>query len=814
MLPKRMLVLAALISANSLTQAEVSVSSDKTPPSSPDVLWFDRPASVRKEPRVAVVASGTDTELEREARKIDFYESLPVGNGRLGAMDCGGVDLERVILNESSVWSGGDYDANKHEAYKSLPEVRRLLFAGDIAGAQSVLDANFGWVGKRFEPTQFGCYQTLGDLLVKSSDASTPATNYRRELDLSSGVVKTSFTRGGVRFTRELLVSKPAEVIAMRLRADKPGALNLLAALARPAQASAAPEGKRFVLKGQLTFDWPGGVGVQYRATLGAKTEGGQMTTGPDGLHIEGASEVVLVISAGTDMKDKAYEKTIATRLDAALSAGFDQLLAASVADYRSYMDRCVLELPAGTNSSLPIPERTRCAKDTPDPALDALYFRYGRHLLLSSSRPDSPLPANLQGIWAEETKTPWNGDFHSNINIQMNYWPADSTGLGDCTAPLYDLIRRTAEKGAVTAKSYYNAPGWMCFHTQNPWGFSAPTNLSAGAGSTCGAWLCQHIWSHYSYSLDKEFLRKNYPVLRGAAEFFLAALVPDPETGYLVTAPSNSPENHYVVPTKDGKKTKSALTYGATYDMEIIRELLKDTASAARVLGEDAAFVAKLDATRAKLAPTRLNADGRIMEWIKDYEETEIHHRHVSPLWGLYPGTHITEETPDLVNGARLLLERRGDAGTGWSMAWKSSLWAHLKDGDHAHKLLAMVIGQSNHNLFNMGPIWQIDGNLGATSAMTEMLLQCPNGVLTLLPALPPTWDKGHVKGLRAQGNLGIDIEWNNKVLTSARISGHPGATLNIVYGASKLAKTIPANGVLELKASDFGQKTTTAAK
>lgn len=762
-------------------------------------IWFDRPAAIVKD-------------------KPDFHESLVIGNGRLGAMDCGGVLSQRVILNESTMWSGGPFESNREGAWKSLAEIRAKLFAGDIAGAEKLINENFketdGWHGYHGKD-EFGNYQTLGDLTLTFPQSTSTPTEYARKLDIITGVASTVYVLDGVQFTRQLVASKPDEVIAMHLTASKPGAMSFTASLSRTQDAHTRAQDNRQIMEGQLPFNKPGGggQGVKYTAILGAQIspgKAGTISATDNGLTIENADDVTLYLAAGTDLRNPGFDQKVSAQLNGAMKKSLDDLFKLASDHHASFMNRCLLTLPSAENSNLPTPQRVKAAQKTSDPALAVMYFQFGRHLLISGSQPDSPLPSNLQGIWAEEYRTPWQGDFHSNINLQMNYWPAEVTGLSDCHQPLLRFIKEVAKEGEKTAKAYYNAPGWMANHTQNPWYDTAPSNWRACVGPTCGAWLTQHIWMHYQFTRDIDFLREYYPIMRGASEFMQAALVEDPTTKHLVTSPSNSPENAYKYDTPEGKK-QTQLCIGATFDQQVAREVFRNTSDAAKLLGVDAEFAQSLDATRARLAPTRVTSDGRIMEWQQEFEEVEVHHRHVSHLWGLHPGTEITPATPDLYAAARKSLEVRGDASTGWSMGWKTNFWARLHDGNRAERLLSMLIGRGSPNLLCSHPPFQIDGNFGGTAAVPEMLLQSQEitadgaPVLELLPALPTSWHTGQITGLRARGNFVVDLAWANGKLTSVTVHSNVGVPAIVRYGKKEIPIKLAKDESITLKSDQF---------
>ncbi|HPV18338.1 MAG: glycoside hydrolase family 95 protein [Prolixibacteraceae bacterium] len=732
------------------------------PESSKLRLWFREPASI-------------------------WEAALPLGNGHLGMMPDGGIHQEKIVLNDITLWSGGEQDADNPDAGQHLPEIRKLLFEGKNDLAQELVYKTFVCKGAgsgygRGTKVPYGSFEILGNLhLDFDADTSAVPENYNRWLSLDDATAYTTFTLNGVKHTREYFTSFSGDVGVIRLSADKKGKLSFKIRLDRPEKFETTAEGNLLTMEGQLE-NGTDGKGMEYQAFVGVKTRGGTVTAKNNTLVVAGATTAEMYLSAGTNYKNPGFRSQVREKLDRATASRYGSLKKSHQLVYKELFDRVELDLPVNPERELLVtPERLEAFAENPDDnGLVNLYFQYGRYLLTSSTHAGL-LPPNLQGLWAKTIQTPWNGDYHLNINVQMNHWPAEITNLAELHRPLIEMTKGLTEPGSKTAKVFYNADGWVAHMMTNVWGFTAPgEHPSWGATNTGGAWLCAHLWEHYDYNRDTVYLREIYPVLRGASQFFLDMLVEEPHHGWLVTAPTTSPENAFLMP---GSRKPVNICMGSTMDNQLIRELFGNTLSAAKILNADDSLVHRLAAAAAQLPPNRIGSDGRLMEWLEEYEEEDPHHRHSSHLYGLHPGNQITpDQTPDLAEAARKSLERRGDGGTGWSRAWKVNFWARLHDGDHAYTLLKNLLepafdtnfnyagkGGTYPNLFCAHPPFQMDGNWGGCAGIAEMFLQSHAGFIHLIPALPGHFSEGSFKGLRARGNITVSARWKDHKLTMA---------------------------------------------
>jgi alpha-L-fucosidase 2 len=737
-------------------------------------LWYDKPAS-------------------------HWLEALPVGNGRIGCMVFGGVEAERLQVNEVSLWSGSPQDSDNPEALAALPEIRQLLFDGKYnqakeVSAKKLICKGVGTRGAGSANDPFGCFQTLGDLTLRF-DAQGGASNYRRTLDLETAIATVSYRVGDATFTREVFSSAPDQALVVRMTCDKPGKLCFTASLTRPERfVTTADASDGLAMRGQLNDGLNGTNGMKYIARVKAVAEGGTVKTDGNNLRVAGANSVTLFLTAGTDhilnppYRGNPHEKVTAGQLAAAAAKPYDALRKAHVADYQKLFRRASLDLGGHEARKLPIDQRlARMARDkAPDPDLEALLFQFGRYLAISSSRPGNLL-SSLQGVWADGIQTPWCDQYTVDLNVQMNCWPLEIANLSECFLPAFDMIDSWRVPGAKTAKVHYDAKGWIVHTVANVWGFtSAPEHPSFGMYMGVGAWLCQPVWEHYAFTGDREYLKRAYPVMKESAEFYLDWLVKHPKTGKLVSGPSTSPEHEYIA--ADGQR--GWLCMGPSMDQQQIWDLFGNVIEAAKALGIDDAFVARVRAARPQLAGPQIGSDGRLMEWPEEFKDSENGgHRHLSHLFGLYPGSQITPRTtPEWAAAARKALEVRlanGSSGIGWSSSWTINLFARLADGEKAHeyivRLFSTFIAPNLFGQVSNNGAFMIDGNFGYTAGVCEMLLQSHNGEISLLPALPKAWPNGSIKGLRARGGFEVDLTWADGKVVKLTVKSNLGKPCRI---------------------------------
>ena len=764
------------------------------------ILWYDKPAEF-------------------------FEESLVLGNGKLGATVFGGVNSDKIYLNDATLWSGEPVNANMNpEAYKNIPAVREALKNENYKLAEEL--------NKKIQGKNSESFAPLGTLEINNSEKGK-AVNYHRELDISNAVSKVSYEMAGIKYTREYFVSAPDQIMIIKLTSDQKGALNFDINLKSLLKSNVEVRNNILVMTGSAPIHENAGYavlpkyldikerGTRFTTLIQIKKTDGKITNSRESLTLKDATEAIIYVSVATSFN--GFDKNPATEglddvaialqnMNKAFSKSFDKLKESHIADYQKFYNRVTLDLGKTTAPDLATDERLlRYSDGKEDKNLEILYFNYGRYLLISSSR-TMGVPANLQGIWNPHLNPPWRSNYTMNINVEENYWLAENTNLSEMHLPLLSFIKNLSVTGKVTAKTFYGVDkGWAAGHNSDIWAMTNPVGQFGkeepmwACWPMAGAWLSTHIWEHYIFTQDKEYLKKEgYPLMKGAAEFCLGWMVTD-KNGNLITSPSTSPENQYIAP--DG--FVGATMYGGTADLAMIRECFDKTIKASKVLNIDADFRAKLETALSKLHPYQIGKKGNLQEWYHDWEDKDPKHRHQSQLFGLFPGNHITPlKTPDLAEASRKTLEIKGDQTTGWSKGWRINLWARLWDGNHAYKMFRELLqyvdpdgkktekprrgGGTYPNLFDAHPPFQIDGNFGGAAAVAEMLIQSDENEIRLLPALPDAWESGSVKGICARGGFEIAMEWNNKTLNKVVVSSKKGGKTILVYGDTKREITL----------------------